>query len=704
MKRCVVVCLCLLCVIALPFSVSAKSDYTIDNGQQIAIPDAYTYSYTINTLVDANGERTFLSQPSDLFIDGEGYLYVADSRNNRVVKFTADGQLLQEYTDDGMLYNPQGVFVAKNGDVYVSDTDNGRIVQMAADGKRIKEYGLPDSPMLADVTAYAPTKLGMSEAGALYVLMGENIMRLDANNTFRGYVGQSDIGFDFTDWLLRMIASEEQKKSIEKRTAAPYENFCLDDRGLIYAVGRDTKEGQIKILNTVGNNIYRKVGSVTGTSQVLQDIISGFFTGNIITKKFSYGEVVDGEQPQFADICVDDSGIVTVIERNTCRLYQYDSTGNLLAVFGGKGTRQGEFSIPSSLVTDSAGRLYVLDQSYGTVTVLEPTDFIKTVQQATIAYDKGEYETSDRLWQEVLEVDETCPIAYYGAGRTALKNGDWKTAMDYFRYTADRSSYSNAFAEYRYELIKANFWWIALAVVLVVGVLVALLALLIRASKRVLVDFELRRIDHIGFRTGLLLGANVLVRPSRTFEAVKYGRGRISLKAPLFILAMLFVVRLVFICTVHYPFQDIEPADVNLVLEFIKLMLPVLTWIGLSYLISAQFDGESTLKENVTAVAYSMIPYVLVNLLAAAVSHVMCWDEKGFFAVLVNGVTLWYVFLYIRAVQRLNEYSFSRTLVVCLVSLAGMVLCWFVILFGYSLVVCLAQFVEDIFLELQLLQ
>ena len=257
---------------------------------------------------------------------------------------------------------------------------------------------------------------------------------------------------------------------------------------------------------------------------------------------------------------------------------------------------------------------------------------------------------------------------------------------------------------YRYAIVKANFWLVALAAVLGVGALTALLIWLCRRSGQVLNDFELLRVDRLGFGSGLLFGANILFRPGRMLDAVKYGRGRIRLSAPLFILACVFAVRLIFIFTVHYPMQDVEPDKANLALEFIKLLMPVLTWIGAVYLISAQFGGESTLTENFIAGAYAMIPYVLIELLAAGLSHVMCWNEQGAFALMVNGVTLWCVWLLLRAVRRLNDYSFVRTVGVALISVAAMVLIWFAVLFAYSLVVCLIQFVQDIILELRLMQ
>ncbi len=708
MKKTIAILLVLISVLSVGFTAGAAAptgDYTINDDVTVAIPDVYDYAYTINTVLSTEGERTHFDRPTDLFMDEEGNLYVADTGNNRVVKMTKDGQLLAEYTTaDGMDFmTPKGMYVKQGGEIFIADTGNERIVQLTPDGELIKNYPLPDSPMLTDVLTYNPSKIGMTEAGALYVLMGENIMRVDGNNTFRGYIGQADIGFSLKDALLRVFATEEQLKVYAKKVASPYTNFCLDDRGMIYAVSRDTEEGQIKVLNTVGNNIYKKVGSRATGWTVIKDAISSFFSGNIISKKFMFGEMIDNEQPQFSDICVDKNGIVTVIEEKGCHLYQYDSAGNLLAVFGGKGTAQGEFTLPISLVVDDEGCLYVLDQTYGTITVLEPTAFIATVQKATLLYDEGDYEGSEELWQEVLRIDETYPTAYYGAGKTAMKKKDWHLAMEYFKNSVNRQEYSDAFAELRYEFMKSNFWVVALVAVVVFMALLLGVIFLQGKAKVLLEKFELGHVEMITLKNGILFGTNVLFRPARFFEAIKYGRGRIKIGAPLLVLVAVFLVRILFIYTVHYPFQDVNPDEANLFLEFVKVMLPLLTWIVAVYLLSAQMDGESTLKENFICVGYSMLPYILANVIAMCLSHIMGWGEKGVFAVLVNGVTIWYIYLFFRAVQRLNDFTIKRTIGVSLVSVFAMVLIWFVALFGYSLVVCLIQFVQDIILEAQLM-
>ena len=132
----------------------------------------------------------------------------------------------------------------------------------------------------------------------------------------------------------------------------------------------------------------------------------------------------------------------------------------------------------------------------------------------------------------------------------------------------------------RYEIIKQNFWLIALIVVAFAVVLVVLLRVVMRASKTVLVDFELGRRHTLGFKDSLLFGMNILNHPVRTLEAIKYNRGRISVAVPAVLFVVAFAVRLFFIFTVHYPMQDIE-----FILGIYKAFASCshLDWCGLPY-------------------------------------------------------------------------------------------------------------------------
>lgn len=691
---------------SLPVLAKEPDQYILNGDVQTAIPDAYLYQYSINTVKGTREETTsYLSNPQDIFLASDGSLYVADTDNNRIIKLSKDsGELLAEYTTDGQIsFNkPQGVYVTEEGDLYIADTGNQRIVHLRANGEMVNAYGKPDSSFLADTSVYSPSKIVVAPNGGLYVLMGERIMSLDDGNVFRGFIGQSDIGFDLVDWFLRIFASEYQQNAAGRRTAASYENICMDDSGCLYTVSRDITEGQIKVLNSVGNNIYRKVSTVSDASQMILGAVQRFFTGNILTKSFSYGEKIDGQNPQFSDICVDQQGIITVIERISGKMYQYDQSGNLLAVFGGTGTHQGTFSIPVSLCVDDEGLLYVLDSSLGTIQVFKPSPFILAVHRAANEYSTGNYEKSAQLWEEVRRMNQTYPLAYYGLGNTYYKAENWSEAMECYQYSNDRTEYSRAFSEYRYELMHDNFTWVLLITLAAVALLSFLVVLARRTSGRVLHAFEYGEKTTIGFKDGLLLGVGMLFRPARTLESIKNGRGRISVKPAVFIFCAVFAVRLLFIYTVHYPLQDIELEDVNILLEFIKLILPILTWIVAVTLISSQFDGESTFAENGIAAAYAMVPYVVINLIAAGLSHVLCTNESGLFAVMVNGVWIWIVWLLIRSSGRLNDYTVPRNMFVCIVSLLAVVLIWFISLFGYSLVVRVIQFIQELGQELML--
>ncbi len=102
-------------------------------------------SFTTNTANNGGISASSLAFPNGLALDGNGNLYIADSANHRVLRFTignsvatavwgqssftsgSANQGLSSGTTASALFNPNGVLAAANG-LFVADTNNNRVL------------------------------------------------------------------------------------------------------------------------------------------------------------------------------------------------------------------------------------------------------------------------------------------------------------------------------------------------------------------------------------------------------------------------------------------------------------------------------------------------------------------------------------------------------------------------------------------------
>ena len=91
------------------------------------------------------GEGEF-DRPWGSAVDELSDVYVADWGNDRVQKFSSDGEYLMSFGpsgnghDAGVLRRPSGVDVDSDGDVYVADWGNNRVVQFDANGRYVDRF------------------------------------------------------------------------------------------------------------------------------------------------------------------------------------------------------------------------------------------------------------------------------------------------------------------------------------------------------------------------------------------------------------------------------------------------------------------------------------------------------------------------------------------------------------------------------------
>ncbi len=173
-----------------------------ENGKITLEPDV-----TIGSQGNQQGQ---LDGPRAVAVAADGSVYVADSRNHRIQHFSADGQFIQMWgsfadatkgdAPGGTFNEPWGIAVAKDGSVYVADTWNYRIQKFSADGKFIQMWGYFGQAEAPDAF-YGPRAVAVDSDGRVYVSDTGNkrIVVFNADGSFAtsfGAYGLDDGQFD----------------------------------------------------------------------------------------------------------------------------------------------------------------------------------------------------------------------------------------------------------------------------------------------------------------------------------------------------------------------------------------------------------------------------------------------------------------------------------------------------------------------------
>ncbi len=112
------------------------------------------------------------NEPWGLAVAPDGSVYVADTWNHRVQRFTAEGEFLQTFGYFGAgeaptgFWGPRDIAVDDQGRVFVTDTGNKRVVVFNAEGAPLTEFGGPGAGpgQLAE-----PVGLAIDGKGRIYV-------------------------------------------------------------------------------------------------------------------------------------------------------------------------------------------------------------------------------------------------------------------------------------------------------------------------------------------------------------------------------------------------------------------------------------------------------------------------------------------------------------------------------------------------------
>jgi len=460
---------------ALPsISVCAEEGYTYNYdwwGDVQYSPDAYRVVGVFGK--GEMGLDTDLKAPEGLFVKGST-VYLCDTGNNRVLELErvdADSlELKREITgftggdtDNRTFAGPTDVAVDEEGYLYICDQNNNRILKLDQDLNLILEFLKPlDSNFDQDIS-FLPDKITVDTAGRVYCVatnVNKGLIKYEPDGVFSGFVGASKVIYDWTDYIWKQLATKEQRAQMESFVPTEYDNVYMDEEGFIYActtnvteleVDNDTAE-PVRRLNLMGNDILIR----NGNFPVIGDIWWGSGGG------------YDGIS-KFIDVTGLENNSYACLDKVRGRIFAYDSQGRMLYAFGGNGNLDGYFRDPVAI--EHMGRdLLVLDGTDRSITLFTPTHFGTLVFDAIDQFQSGNYTLSGETWEEALTLNGNYDLAYIGIGRSLLRQERYKEAMDYFSLKLDVDNYSNAFKQYRKEWVEDHIVIIILVIFLVMCV------------------------------------------------------------------------------------------------------------------------------------------------------------------------------------------------------------------------------------------
>ena len=365
-----------------------------------------------------------------------------------------------------LLKEPTGICVTPDGTIYIADTKNSRIVICDGDGKVINLLLIPDSEVY-NAETFIPRKVSVDKAGNVYVAASNprGAVVYNPEGEFTGFFGANRVEVTpavRARKLWALISSDEQLKYTVKSTASPISNMDIADDGFIFTVSETTNSSTdiVKKLNAKGQNIIQDTQAYWG------DYPSTYYS-------------IYAKPSMLTDIEIDENGSINILDYQHCRIFQYDKEGWLLFITGGTGEQLGTFRNPSA-IESFENKIYVTDSTKNNITMFVRTDFGEIVTEATNLLNDGYYEEAVEPWQEVIKRDGNYNRAYIGIGNAYLNSGRYEEAMEYYKISLSVWRYDRAYEGYRSEIMRNNFTAI---VIVLAAILAAVIILRIVSAK-----------------------------------------------------------------------------------------------------------------------------------------------------------------------------------------------------------------------------
>lgn len=184
--------------------------------------------------------------------------------------------------------------------------------------------------------------------------------------------------------------------------------------------------------------------------------------------------------------------------------------------------------------------------------------------------------------------------------------------------------------------------------------------------------------------SGLRYAKHVIFHPFDGFWDLTHEK-RGSMGAAHTFLVLFMVTRVLMLMLTNFQFITTPVQWINIYEQFASLLLPFLILCLGNWSLSTLFDGKGHFRDIYMAMAYALVPYVLIQLPLIFISHLISFDEAAYYTVLGSVATIWSVLLVFVGLMQVHDYSPGKTVIFLIATIFAALVILFLILVFFSL-------------------
>ena len=294
-----------------------------------------------------------------------GQVFVADTRNDRIQRFSADGSDPAVIVpNSGTLLRPQGLTIHGTR-MIVADDDHHRLLAFDLGGRQLKSIGagLGNGPGQLQ----NPYDVALDAAGHVFVADNSNhrVLRFDTlpNYAYEARWGSYGAGLGQLQYPRGIAANAQGENYVANTGANRIEVFDPNGKALRSFGSSARVAGQF--IAPLG-----VAADASGTVAVADSVDGRIELFGADGKPLAvWGSPRPGPTvlPLPVAMVFDAAGTGYVLDQQRARILVFDRAGNVQRTIGSQGTGPGQLEAPSALAIDSAAHLYVADTGNGRI-------------------------------------------------------------------------------------------------------------------------------------------------------------------------------------------------------------------------------------------------------------------------------------------------------------------------------------------------